>query len=342
MNLLAGQESLNLISTIRRMINNSCIVDFGIVQNVPSEGLVDVSVAVSKTKQDMQIMTCILANPASSSLTMYIKPNVGDRVIVLYPRLFDSDMFTVDDAKKQEVIVNSQAKGYNLASGIAILMNQYKEASHKNFLNLDDGKLTLKLAYDKDNDKNLLTLETNENGEVSINSNDNTLDFNKDGELSVSVAYDADNDKHLLTLNTDKNGAVHLDSNEGKFKFDVDNADGDISTKVTCNDATADINKDSEITVTNPKASAKIDKDGAVTITSNTNTKINIDKNGNITLEAKGKISLKNSSANLFSILDGMLNILNTSLATAGSPASHTVVPSQFQAQQTQLGQLMQ
>ena len=300
MNLLAGQESLNLISTIRRMINNSCIVDFGIVQNVPSEGLVDVSVAVSKTKQDMQIMTCVLANPASSSLTMYIKPNVGDRVIVLYPRLFDSDMFTVDDAKKQEVIVNSRAKGYNLTSGIAILMNQYKEASHKNFLNLDDGKLTLRLAYDKNNDKNLLTLET------------------------------------------DENGAVHLDSNEGKFKFDVDNADGDISTKVTCNDATAEINKDSEITVANPKASAVIDKDGAVTITSNTSTKINIDKDGNITLEANGKISLKNSSANLFTILDGVLNILNTSLATAGSPASHTVVPSQFQAQQTQLGQLMQ
>ena len=304
MNLLAGQESLNLISTIRRMISNSCIVDFGIVQNVPSEGLVDVSVAVSKTKQDMQIMTCILANPASSSLTMYIKPNVGDRVIVLYPRLFDSGMFTVDDAKKQEVIVNSRARGYNLASGIAILMNQYKEASHKNFLNLDDGKLTLKLAYDKNNDKNLLTLET------------------------------------------DENGAIHLDSNEGKFKFDVNNVtegeDKGISTKVTCNDATAEINKDSEITVANSKASAKIDKDGAVTITSNTSTKINIDKDGNITLEAKGKISLKNNSANLFTILNGMLNILNTSLATAGSPASHTVVPSQFQTQQTQLGQLMQ
>lgn len=168
----------------------------------------------------------------------------------------------------------------------------------------------------------------------------NFIDISKDGNLSLGLAYDGDKD--ILTLNTDKNGAIHLDSNEGKFKFDVDNADGDISTKVTCNDATAEINKDSEITVTNPKASAKIDKDGAVTITSNTNTKINIDKNGNITLEAGGKVSIKNSSANLFSILDGMLNILNTSLATAGSPASHTVVPSQFQAQQTQLGQLMQ
>lgn len=300
MNLKAGQETLNLISTIRTMIGNSCIIDFGIVQSVPYEGLVNVSVAVTKTKQDMQIMTCVLANPASSSLTTYIKPNEGDRVIVLYPRLFDAKMFTVEEAKKKEVIVNAEARGYNLISGIAILMNQFKEASHKNLLKLDDGKVTLKLAYDKDNDKNLLTLET------------------------------------------DENGAIHLDSNEGKFKINVDNTDGDISSLLTCNDVTAEINKDSELTITNPKASVNIDKDGAFTVTSNSNTKIQIDKDGNITLEAKGKISLKNSSANLFSILDGMFNILNTSLATAGSPASHTVVPSQFQAQQTQLGQLMQ
>lgn len=300
MNLKAGQDTLNLISTIRTMIGNSCIVDFGIVQSVPYEGLVNVSVAVAKTKQDMQVMTCVLANPASSSLTTYIKPNEGDRVIVLYPRLFDAKMFTVDDSTKKDVIVNAQARGYNLISGIAILMNQFKEASHKNLLKLDDGKITLKLAYDKNNDKNLLTLET------------------------------------------DKNGAIHLDSNEGKFKIDVDNTDGDVSSLLTCNDVTAEINKDSELTITNPKASINVDKDGAFTVTSNSNTKIQIDQNGNITLEAKGKISLKNSSANLFSILDGMLNILNTSLATAGSPASHTVVPSQFQAQQTQLGQLMQ
>ena len=76
MNLKAGQETLNLISTIRAMIGNSCIIDFGFVQSVPYEGLVNVSVAVAKTKQDMQIMTCVLANPASSSLTTYIKPHV--------------------------------------------------------------------------------------------------------------------------------------------------------------------------------------------------------------------------------------------------------------------------
>lgn len=288
MNLKAGQETLNLISTIRTMIGNSCIIDFGIVQSVPYEGLVNVSVAVAKTKQDMQVMTCVLANPASSSLTTYIKPNEGDRVIVLYPRLFDAKMFTVEEAKKKEVIVNAEARGYNLISGIAILMNQFKEASHKNLLKLDDGKVTLKLAYDKNNDKNLLTLET------------------------------------------DENGAIHLDSNEGKFKFDVNNVtegeDKGISTKVTCNDATAEINKDSEITVANKKASAKIDKDGAVTITSNTSTKINIDKDGNITLEAGGKVSIKNSAMDLKSVIEGLADEVNA-LITVGSPATQSTSP---------------
>ena len=331
MNLLAGQKSINTNAMIRHMINNSCIVDFGIVQSVPYDGLVNVAVAVAKTKQDMQVMTCVLANPASSSLTTYIKPNEGDRVIVLYPRLFDAKMFTVDDSTKKDVIVNAQARGYNLISGIAILMNQFKEASHKNLLKLDDGKASLNLAYSKDDDKNLLTIDTDENGAIHLAC-----------ESTVDLQFAYSDDKYLLSLSTDENGAVHLNSNDGKFMFDIDNADGDISSKITCNDATAEINKDSEITVENSKASAKIDKDGAVTITSNSNTTISVDKDGNVTINAKGKISLKNNSANLYSILDGMLTVLNNSLATAGSPASHTVVPAQFQTQQTQLGQLMQ
>ena len=68
-----------------------------------------------------------------------------------------------------------------------------------------------------------------------------------------------------------------------------------------------------------------------------------MDKDGNVTIDAKSKkVSIKNTQANLFTILNSMLNILNTSLATAGSPANHTVVPNQFSTQAQQLGQLMQ
>ena len=153
-NFMAGNECLDFVSTVEAIVKRSCIIDFGIVQNVPAEGVVDVAVAVSDTEQNMYCMTCVLANIASSSLTVKVKPNVGDRVLVVYPRLYDDSMFTVsskeDDNKK--LIVNPQAKGYNLCSGIAILINQYKKNGHHNYIKIEDGKIEAKLAYDKDND----------------------------------------------------------------------------------------------------------------------------------------------------------------------------------------------
>ena len=47
-------------------------------------------------------------------------------------------------------------------------------------------------------------------------------------------------------------------------------------------------------------------------------------------------------NVSLFNIIEGMLNVLNNSLTTAGSPANHTVVPGQFTQQLTQLRQLME
>lgn len=47
-------------------------------------------------------------------------------------------------------------------------------------------------------------------------------------------------------------------------------------------------------------------------------------------------------NVSLFNIIKGMLDVLNNSLTTAGSPANHTVVPGQFQQQLTELQQLME
>lgn len=70
--------------------------------------------------------------------------------------------------------------------------------------------------------------------------------------------------------------------------------------------------------------------------------KVSIGTDGNISIDAqKGKLSIKNSQADLFQILNGMLQILNSTLVTQGSPASHTVVPNQFQQQSKDLSNLM-
>lgn len=234
---VSGKQGLDFSSAIENMIKQSCIIDFGIVQNVVADGVVDVSVAVSKTAQDMVCMTCVLANIASSNFTLKVVPKKGDRVLVVYPRIFSDTMFNVegDETKDVKIVVDKDAKGYNLASGIAVLLNQYKSNAHESVLTFDE-----------------------------------------------DITFARGNTQLVL-------------------------------------------NKDSEISVTNGKADITVDKDGNVTIDS---------KNG--------KICLKNSVTSLYTILDGMLNILNSSLATAGSPASHTVVPQQFASQSTQLGQLMQ
>ena len=188
-NFIAQEAGLNFGSVVEAIIKRSCIVDYGIIQNVVADGVVDVSIAVSRTEQDMFCMTCVLANIASSAFTLNIKPKKGDRVLVVYPRIFDDDMFTVPDKEDDAIkpIINFDAKGYNLMSGIAILINQYKEASHKNLLTIDedgyfkfenrDNKTFVEFTKDgftiQDKNENKIVSSAPEGGEAMIVINGN-------------------------------------------------------------------------------------------------------------------------------------------------------------------------
>lgn len=179
-NLLVQEECLNLGTVIEAIIKRSCIIDYGIVQKVVAEGVVDVSVAVAKTEQDMVCMTCVLTNIASSSLTVNVVPHVGDRVLVVYPRMYDDKMFAVPDGDtKQNTIVNPVAKGYNLMSGIAILMNQYKKASHENVITVDDGKVNAKL--------NKVEITTTADGDITLKNPNATVSIDKNGNVAVNA-----------------------------------------------------------------------------------------------------------------------------------------------------------
>ncbi len=179
-NFLTQEAGLDFNTVVGDIIKHSCIVDFGIIQNVVADGVVDVSLAVSKTPQDIVCMTCVLANIASSSVTFHIKPNVGDRVLVVYPRLFDDRMFTVpSDSQATEVIVNPEAKGYNLTSGIAILINQYKQGTHENVITIDEGKVSAKL--------NKVEVTTTADGDITVDNGKATINIDKDGNVSVNA-----------------------------------------------------------------------------------------------------------------------------------------------------------
>lgn len=210
-NLLVQEECLNLGTVIEAIIKRSCIIDYGIVQKVVAEGVVDVSVAVAKTEQDIVCMTCVLANIASSSLTVNVVPHVGDRVLVVYPRMYDDKMFAVPDGDtKQNTIVNPVAKGYNLMSGIAILMNQYKKASHENVITVEDGKINAKL--------NKVEVTTTADGDITLKNPKATVSIDKDGNVSINAKgkYTFKNDTtDLLSVISDLNSILKTLKTEG-------------------------------------------------------------------------------------------------------------------------------
>ena len=272
---------------VRGLINRTLIVDWGTVKEVTGDGsVVQVLLSVTDNPLNTTIVTCVLVSPCSSVLSINLTPKVGDKVLVLSPRGYDSSMFDVTE--DTEAIVNPSLRGYNKMTCIAILYNQFRPDSHMNSVDLTaEGALNALLGYDAENEVNNVSLSVL-----------------ADGSATLGLVYDSSSSKYKLTMAVDQDGAVSL-------------------------------------SVAGGKATITIDKDGAITVTNKA--EIKVDKDGNVTIDAKSKkVSIKNTQANLFTILNSMFSILNSSLATAGSPANHTVIPDQFATQAQQLGQLMQ
>ena len=161
--------------------------------------------AVADSADDIIITNCVLASFASSSVTVNIKPNIDDKVIVLFPRRFAGKMF---NPETNEPVITDCGNGYTIMGGIAILLNQYQEAYHKNYIDISDGCITLKMAYSEDDDKNLFTFESNADGELTLVSNNVQITTNKDSEITVT------NGKAKITV--DKNGNVTINA-QGKY-----------------------------------------------------------------------------------------------------------------------------
>ena len=217
-----GGLGLSDADAAHRRIGATYIVDYGIVKDIPTDGIVTVEMSASKDKQSITVTNCILASFASSSFTVKIKPNIDDKVIVLFPKNYSSRMF---DKEVNETIISQATEGYCLLGGIAILLNQFQDF-HKNYIDFSDGCADIKLAYSEDDDKNFISLNTNKDGEITltvkdkfsqkidkdgalnITSNNTSIKINKDDEITVN------NGKATVTI--DKNGNVKIDTS-GKY-----------------------------------------------------------------------------------------------------------------------------
>lgn len=217
-----GGLGLSEADATHRRIGATYIVDYGIIKDIPTDGIVTVEMSASKDKQSITVTNCILASFASSSFTVKIKPNIDDKVIVLFPKNYSSRMF---DKEVNETIISQATEGYCLLGGIAILLNQFQDF-HKNYIDFSDGCADIKLAYSKDDDKNFISLNTNKDGEITltvkdkfsqkidkdgalnITSNNTSIEINKEDKITVN------NGKATVTV--DKNGNVKIDTS-GKY-----------------------------------------------------------------------------------------------------------------------------
>lgn len=248
---------------LHRVIGNTFIIEYGIIKAIPATGVVTVEMSVADSAENIIITNCVLANIASSSIAVNVKPNIDDKVLVLFPRKSHSDMYKAD---KNETIIAPAGTGYNIFSGIAILLNQYQTATHTNFIDFSDGNLTLSLAYDKDNEKNLINLTTD-----------------KDGALTLNLGYDSENDKPKVALTSDKDGNIQLVNPKITLKL---NADG--SYEITNKKSKVTVGSDGYLSYTNTDSNdnkSKIaftssgvtiqDKNGCTVTSSKTSIKIN-------------------------------------------------------------------
>lgn len=207
---------------LHRVIGTTFIVEYGIIKKIPAAGIVTVEMAVADSADNIIITNCVLASFSSSSVTVNIKPNIDDKVIVLFPRRFAGKMF---NPETNEPIITDCGNGYTLMGGIAILLNQYQEAYHKNYIDISDGCIMLKMAYSEDDDKNLFTFESNADGELTLVSNNVQITTNKDSEFTlvsnnVQIATNKDSEITVTngkaTITVDKNGNVTIDA-QGKY-----------------------------------------------------------------------------------------------------------------------------
>lgn len=217
-----GGLGLSEADATHRRIGATYIVDYGIIKDIPTDGIVTVEMSASKDKQSIAVTNCILASFASSSFTVKIKPNIDDKVIVLFPKNYSSRMF---DKEVNETIISQATEGYCLLGGIAILLNQFQDF-HKNYIDFSDGCVDIKLAYSEDDDKNFISLNTNKDGEITLTVKDKfSQKINKDGALNItsnntSIEINKDNEITVnngkATVTIDKNGNVKIDTS-GKY-----------------------------------------------------------------------------------------------------------------------------
>lgn len=302
-------------TAIQQVIKRTCIIDFGVITEILGENIVKVGIAVADSVEDIQILTCTLISPCSASLAINIEPNVGDKVLIISPRHYNPDMFKVPEEDEDLApIIDDTCQGYTRLSALAILMNQFNYEKHRKNINVSaDGVLSVRLPYDDDDNANIITAQTDEDGKMSL---DIAKDSDEDDADLITMTVDQDGNANLL-LHQGDTSAVNVLSegkleylvgeDKNKITFDLSDTDGQ-TTVISTYGTSVTTDKDNKLTVDNGKATVKIDD------------------SGNVEIDAQGKYKIKNGSTDLKDVIDGLAKELEN-LTTVGSPATQATSP---------------
>lgn len=132
-------EQSSIFSLIRNYINNTPIVNYGIILEVYSQKSVRVAV-MSSVEETTLKLDCSVMFTSSAHLEVSHKLEVGDKGIILSLQNFSKDIFSSD-----KPIEKGGRKGYGVFNCVFIPYNTLKEADKiTTKLTIDDAKILLK------------------------------------------------------------------------------------------------------------------------------------------------------------------------------------------------------
>lgn len=296
---------------IQQVVRRTCIVDYGVIVKVLGDNVVRVGISVADNVEDVQLITCTLVTLCSSAVSVNIEAVEGDKVLVVFPRHFNPQMFNTE---KKDPIIDDSIEGYTRYAGLALLINQFDYSSHRKNINVSaDGVLSVRLPYDENDTANVITAQTDSEGKISL---DIAKDSDEDDADLITATVDQDGNANLL-LHQGDTSAVNVLSegkleylvgeDKNKITFDLSDTDGQ-TTVVSTYGTSVTTDKDNNLTVDNGKATVKIDN------------------SGNVEVDAQGKYTIKNGSTDLKTVIDGLAQELEN-LTTVGSPATQATSP---------------
>ena len=292
---------------IQQVIRRTCIVDYGVIVKVLGDNVVRVGISVADNVEDVQIITCTLVTLCSSAISVNIEAVEGDKVLVVFPRHFNPQMFNTG---KKDPIIDDSIEGYTRYAGLALLINQFDYSSHRKNINISaDGVLSVRLPYDENDTANVITAQTD-----------------SEGKISLDIAKDSDeDDADLVTLTVDQDGNADLTLQQGDVSVIKASSEGTLEYGVgDTNKITADLSDQDNNTITvsdsngisvetsidsdeNSVMVVKQGEDGAITISSKGTLEYSVGDTNKITAD------LSDQSGNSITISDSNGTSIETS-----------------------------